>query len=108
MKLTTTKEMEKELREPIKNIIKNVESINKIIKELASRDAIASYERLSKAQKTNIKLGKKRLSDYGGISFGQDTINAIEIKEAYLMGEINEEEYKAYCIKYWLREREEE
>ena len=47
--------------------------------------------------------GKKTLSDYGGYTLSQETMEAREIKRQYLADEITEEEYKSWCLKYNLR-----
>ncbi len=80
--------------------MKNTNAINKIIAELSLRDYKARCKRLTKKQIDNIKTGRKTLSDYGGYSLAQDTMDAVEIKRQYVSEEISEEEYKAYCLKY--------
>lgn len=82
---------------------KNINAIDKIIAELSKMDHDAHFRKLTKAQKHNIRMGKKRLSDYGGYSLSGKTIEAIEVKRGYLSGKITEPEYKRFCIEYNLR-----
>lgn len=79
---------------------KNVNAINKIIAELSKRDYEARYRKLTKSQINNIRQRKKTLSDYGGYSLSQETMEAIELKRDYLSGNITETEYKSWCIAY--------
>lgn len=76
-------------------------AIDKIIKELSYRDYKAAWNKLTKSQKERYKNGKYHFN----YSLGQDTKEAIEIKNEYLKGKINEEQYKAYCLKYNLATR---
>ena len=82
--------------------MKNTKAIDKIIAEWSMRDYKARCKRLTKKQIDNIKTGRKTLSDYGGYSLAQDTMDAIEIKRQYVSEEISEEEYKTYCLHYNL------
>lgn len=77
---------------------KNVNAINKIIEELSHRDYLASWNRLTKAQKNSIKFGRRRFC-YG---LGADTLEAIKTKQDYLSGDITETEYKSFCLRYNL------
>lgn len=81
---------------------KNVNAINKIIKELSLRDYKARCAKLTKSQKHNISIGKKTLSDYGGYSFAADTMEAIDTKHNYQNEKITEAEYKIFCLRYNL------
>ena len=80
--------------------MKNTKAIEKIIAELSKRDYEARCRKLTKAQVDNIRQGKKTLSDYGGYSLSQETIEAIELKRDYLSGSITEAEYKSWCLAY--------
>lgn len=81
--------------------MKNIEAIEKIIKELSYRDYIVVWRKLTKSQRTKYMLGKYQFS----YSLGADTNEAREVRNAYLHDKITEEEYKAYCLKYNLRTR---
>lgn len=81
---------------------KNVNAINKIIKESSLRDYKARCAKLTKSQKHNISVGKKTLSDYGGYSLAEDTMEAIDIMHDYQDGKITEKDYKAFCLRYNL------
>lgn len=83
--------------------MKNTNAIEKIIAELSKRDYEARCKKLTKNQVNNIRHGKKTLSDYGGYTLSQETMEAREIKRQYLADEITEEEYKSWCLKYNLR-----
>ena len=82
---------------------KNVNAIDKIIAELSKRDYVARCKKLTRSQIENIKQGKKTLSDYGGYSLSQETMEAIDLKHDYINGNITEAEYKSYCLKYNMR-----
>ena len=82
---------------------KNTNAIDKIIAELSRRDYEARCKRLTKSQVNNIRQGKKTISDYGGYSLSQETMEAIETKNNYQNENITEAEYKSYCLKYNLR-----
>jgi len=75
--------------------MKNTNAIDKIIAKLSSRDYSAQWSKLTEAQKIRVKFGKMHFS----YSLGPETLDAIEIKRAYISGEISEEEYKAFCIR---------
>ena len=83
--------------------MKNTKAIEKIIRELSKRDYEARYKKLTKSQIDNIRQGKKTLSDYGGYSLSQETMEAINLKRDYISGSITETEYKNYCLQYNLR-----
>ena len=83
--------------------MKNTNAIDKIIASLSMRDYKARMAKLTKAQTRAIKEGRKTLSDFGGYTLGQDTEEAMEIKTAYLNGDITESVYKAWCLRYNLR-----
>lgn len=81
---------------------KNTCAIDKIIAELSLQDYHARTERLTSNQKKAIRNGKKTLSDFGGYSLGQKTMEAVNVKRDYLNGNITENEYKAWCLRYNL------
>lgn len=83
--------------------MKNTNAIDKIIASLSMRDYKARMAKLTKAQTRAIREGRKTLSDFGGYTLGQDTEEALEIKTAYLNGDITESVYKAWCLRYNLR-----
>ena len=85
---------------------KNTKAIEKIITELSKRDYESRCKKLTKSQIDNIRQGKKTLSDYGGYSLSQETMEAIETKNNYQNGNITEAEYKNYCLQYNLRTRQ--
>ena len=64
--------------------MKNISEIKKIIKELAIKDCIAAKS-----------VGKER-----PYSLSVQTKEAVEIRDKYLYGQITEEEYKEWCVKY--------
>lgn len=68
---------------------KNVNTINKIIGELSYRDYMA------KKRKTKGKVKSYSLS--------AETMQAIDIKHDYLNGDISENDYKSFCLRYNLR-----
>lgn len=80
---------------------RNINAVDKIIKELSYRDfRVAS----AKFWKTHKKFDRKgNMIQFPGYSLSQDTMEAIEIKHEYLNGRITEEEYKAFCLRYNLR-----
>ena len=83
--------------------MKNTNAIDKIIASLSMRDYKARMAKLTKAQTRAIREGRKTLSDFGGYTLGQDTEEALEIKTAYLNGDITESVDKAWCLRYNLR-----
>lgn len=82
---------------------KNINAIEKIITELCLRDYKASVKKLTKTQKNNIRFGKKTLSDYGGYTLSEETMEAMRIRNDYITDKITEEEYKRWCLEYNLR-----
>ncbi len=80
-----------------------MDTIDKIIKELSLRDYNAKMRKLTPAQRRNIAIGNKKLSDYCGYTLSALTLETIETKHDYQDGKISEEEYKAWCLKYNLR-----
>ena len=78
-----------------KDGIKNTNAIDKIIAELAMKD----YMRVNPANRPLRKDGTKKYTPY---ILSPETNEAREIKINYMNGSINEEEYKAYCLKYNL------
>ena len=82
---------------------KNINAIEKIITELCLRDYKACVKKLTKAQKINIRFGKKTLSDYGGYTLSEETKEAMRVRNDYIADKITEEEYKRWCIEYNTR-----
>lgn len=80
-----------------------VKAIEKIIEELSYKDYNAKCQKLTLSQKHNLAMGKKTLSNYGGYTLSEETMEAIEIKHGYQEGKISEEEYKTWCLRYNLR-----
>ena len=80
---------------------KNTNAIDKIIAELSYRDyEAAKCAMIKKKGKYNKKTGlPNRVESY---CLGNDTTEAIDVKKNYLSGELTEEEYKAYCLRYNL------
>lgn len=76
--------------------MKNVNAIDKIIKELAYKDYLQYNPRK--------KDGRPRYKKYRPYSLSQETMDARQIKNDYLNDRITENDYKAYCLKYNLRE----
>ena len=74
--------------------MKNVDAINKIISELAMKDYLAYNPRL-----TN---GKPKYKQYRPYTLSAETNEAREILHQYLHEQINEEEYKSWCLRYNL------
>ncbi len=68
---------------------KNLNAINKIIKELSYRDFVAATRNFRR----NIK----------SYSLSTETLEAMEVKYDYINERITEEEYKAFCLRYNLR-----
>lgn len=77
---------------------KNTTAIDKIIAQLAYRDY-----RVANPLKANGRPKYKRHHPY---SLGEDTNEAREIKENYLSGNISENEYKGYCLKFNLTHKD--
>ena len=74
--------------------MKNVDAINKIISELAMKDYLAYNPRL-----TN---GKPKYKKHRPYTLSTETNEAREILHQYLHEQINEEEYKRWCLRYNL------
>ena len=77
----------------------NTNAIDKIIKTLSLRDYHAARAKLTKAQKYKIMNGKMFFS----YTLSADTVEAIATKKDYLCKIIDEETYKAYCLKANLK-----
>ena len=75
--------------------MKNINAIDKIIKELSIKDYLAMNPR-----KADGRLKYKKHHPY---SLSDDTLEALDIKNQYLSDQITEEEYKTYCLRYNLR-----
>ena len=69
---------------------KNLNAINKIIKELSYRDFVVAA--------TRNFTGK--IKSY---SLGSDTLESMKVKYDYINERISEEEYKGFCLNYNLR-----
>lgn len=82
---------------------KNIEAIEKIIRELSYKDYKAKCQKLTLSQKRNLAIGKKTLSDYEGYTLSEETMEAIKIKQEYQEEKISEAQYKTWCLKYNLR-----
>lgn len=68
---------------------KNINAINKIIKELSYRDFVAATRNFT-----------RKIESY---SLGQETLEAMKVKYDYINERITEEKYKAFCLEYNLR-----
>ena len=79
---------------------KNTGAIDKIIGQLAMKDYLAYNPRLSN--------GKPKYKKHHPYTLSSETNEAREIKRQYLCGDINEEEYKAWCLRWNLTHREED
>lgn len=77
--------------------MKNTNAIDKIIAECAMRDYLA-------ANPVN-KAGLRKYKKHRPYTLSQVTNDARQIKADYLSDRINEEEYKAFCLKYNLLNR---
>lgn len=77
---------------------KNIGAIEKIIAQLAMRDYLAYNPRLPN--------GKPKYKTYRPYTLSPETNEAREIKQKYVSGEINENEYKAWCLKWNLTHKE--
>ena len=73
--------------------MKNYDTIDKIISELALKDC-----KTANAKKGPLKKSKPYLLSH-------ETLEALEIKRQYANDEITEESYEAYCLKYNLISR---
>ena len=87
----------------------NTNAIDKIIKELSYRDYIATWKKYPKSfidyyrGTTNKKPRKYYPFTY---VLGIETEEALSIKKDYIAGIIDENAYKAYCLKFNLLNRE--
>lgn len=68
---------------------KNLNAINKIIKELSYRDFVAATRNFT-----------RKIKSY---SLGSDTLESMKVKYDYINERISEEEYKGFCLNYNLR-----
>lgn len=84
---------------------KNFAAIDEIIAELSYKDWKAAYDELIKTKGEYSSTGAvNRVESY---NLGADTMEAIQIKNDYRNGKINEEEYKAWCLKWNLAHKDE-
>lgn len=74
---------------------KNVNAINKIIAELAMKDFLV--------MNPIDKDGRRRYAHHRAYSLSEETKEAIEIKNDYLIGNITESEYKRWLYEYNMR-----
>lgn len=74
--------------------MKNINAIEKIIKELSMKDYLA--------MNPVDKDGRRKYAHHRPYSLSSETLEALEIKKRYLHDEISEEEYKAFCLRYNL------
>ena len=75
---------------PVKMLYrKNLNAINKIIKELSYRDFVAATRNFT-----------RKIRSY---SLSTETLEAMKVKYDYINERISEEEYKGFCLKYNLR-----
>lgn len=77
---------------------KNTNAIDKIICELSKRDYFTQWNKLTESQKRKVRNGKM----YFSYDLGMDTLESIEVKRNYINNNIDEEEYKSYCLRYNL------
>ena len=68
---------------------KNLNAINKIIKELSFRDFVAATRNFH-----------RKIESY---SLSTETLEAMKVKYDYINERITEEEYKGFCLNYNLR-----
>lgn len=68
---------------------KNLNAINKIIKELSFRDFVAATRNFH-----------RKIKSY---SLSTETLEAMKVKYDYINERITEEEYKGFCLNYNLR-----
>ena len=79
---------------------KNYAAIDEIIAELSYKDWKAAYDKMIKTKGEYSRTGAvNRVKSY---NLGTDTMEAIQIKNDYRDGKIDEEEYKAWCLKWNL------
>ena len=79
---------------------KNTGAIDKIIGRLAMKDYLA--------YNPSLPDGKPKYKTYHPYTLSPETNEAREIKRQYLCGDINEEEYKAWCLRWNLTHMEED
>lgn len=87
----------------------NTNAIDKIIKELSCRDYIAAWKQYPKSFIDYYKgYTNKKPRKYYPFSYvlGSDTEEALSIKSDYIAGIIDENTYKAYCLKFNLLSQE--
>ena len=72
---------------------KNINAIEKIIKELSMKDYLVMNP---------IIKGKKKYKKHRQHTLSNKTLEALKVKKQYLNDEITENEYKAYCLRYNL------
>ena len=68
---------------------KNLNAINKIIKELSYRDFVAATRKFT-----------RKIKSY---SLGMETLEAMKVKYDYINERITEGEYKGFCLNHNLR-----
>lgn len=68
---------------------KNLNAINKIIKELSYMDFVAATRNFT-----------RKIKNY---SLSTETLEAMKVKYDYINERITEEEYKGFCLNYNLR-----
>lgn len=72
----------------------NTAAIDKIISALAMKDYLRANPRIN---------GRPKYKKHHPYTLSPETNEARQIKIDYISGEITEEAYKAYCLKYNLR-----
>lgn len=86
--------------------MKNTSAIDKIIRELSLIDYKAAYKKYPEQFKA-YNAGKIQRRPHGYYQFSYslraETAEAVGVKNEYLSGEISEETYKSYCLRYNLR-----
>ena len=76
----------------------NTNAIDKIISQLAMKDFLRYNPRT--------KAGKPKYKKHHPYTLSPETNEAREIKAKYIAGAIDENEYKAYCLKFNLLNQE--
>ena len=87
----------------------NTNAIDKIIKELSYRDYIAAWKKYPKTFIDYYRgITNKKPRKYYPFTYvlGIETEEALSIKKDYITGIIDENEYKAYCLKFNLLNQE--
>ena len=74
--------------------MKNTESIDKIISELAMKDYLRANPRK--------KNGRPKYKTHHPYTLSFETNEARGIRQDYCKGRISEEAYKGYCLRYRL------